>query len=270
MSPKRFPGPPMPENSNLLLQDLHTQQQNTHNDKMTSNNGDYLGGWSFLQALSNTTRSSENENENEKVYVHPLVKKPSSILSEKSLQMCTESLGSETGSTVSESGDELTSSSSLMEIEKSRRIPTFSMIKDRSTITSSFPPPITTIRGGSSGRVKVKSQREDGRLLIKAVGVGTAQSCFKAERKGGRLTLRFLDNSKEGDQNDLYDGFNQNLVQGDESYDVNENDEDDTSGDVGDEVEVSNLSRPSSCKEECASRSCKGMLNWETFCVATS
>nr|AFK46160.1 unknown [Lotus japonicus] len=54
-------------------------------------------GWSFLQALTKPTSSNCNKEEDDKVYVHPTVKRSSSLLSEKSLEMCTESLGSETG-----------------------------------------------------------------------------------------------------------------------------------------------------------------------------
>ncbi|KAK2359275.1 protein FAF, chloroplastic [Trifolium repens] len=62
---------------------------------------DTKSGWGFLQNLTKT------ENGNDKVYVHPTVKRSASMLSEKSLEMCTESLGSETGSNAGESSDDV-------------------------------------------------------------------------------------------------------------------------------------------------------------------
>lgn len=80
------------------------------------------GGWSFLQALSG-------------VYAHPPAMP---ALSEKSLEMCTESLGSETGSDGSEiGGDEKMSLFSSDEIEMSpsfvseRNLSRFSRLRAR-------------------------------------------------------------------------------------------------------------------------------------------
>uniref|UniRef100_A0A803NAX0 FAF domain-containing protein n=1 Tax=Chenopodium quinoa TaxID=63459 RepID=A0A803NAX0_CHEQI len=253
----------------------------------TSRNGD-LGGWSFLQTLTNPTHISETvkegDKDKEKEYIHPLVKKSASVLSEKSLEMCTESLGSETGSIISDSGDELISSSFVSEFEKSPRMSCVTMIKERSTSSSSFPPPISTFRSGCSGGFQVESQRQDGRLVIKAVSVGTSQGCFKAERTNGRLTLRFLDNSCGAE-----DECNRESSQGDEFYDGNDNNEgnanddeyivndgqlynemEESSGNVVDEVESSNFSRRSRCNEEGAARMCKELQNWEPFLVASS
>uniref|UniRef100_A0A803MX96 FAF domain-containing protein n=2 Tax=Chenopodium quinoa TaxID=63459 RepID=A0A803MX96_CHEQI len=198
--------------------------------------------------------------------------------------MCTESLGSETGSIISDSGDELISSSFVSEFEKSPRMSCVTMIKERSTSSNSFPPPISTFRSGCSGGFQVESQRQDGRLVIKAVSVGTSQSCFKAERTNGRLTLRFLENSCE-----VEDECNREYSQGDEFYDGNDNNEGDanddeyvvndgqlynemegSSGNVVDEVESSNFSRRSRCNEERAARRCKELQNWEPFWVASS
>lgn len=261
----------MSDNSELQ-QNLHAQQQQQIAHKtdfcseLISQKRTDFGGWSFLQALTNTTQTPEKEKEKEQVYVHPLVKKSASMLSEKSLEMCTESLGSETGSIISDGGDELMSSSFVSDIEKSRRIPCFSMIRERSTSISSFPPPITTIRGGSSGAFQVESQRQDGRLVMKAVSVSTNQSCFMAERKDGRLKLRFLDNSDE-----LDDEGNHEFVQEDESYDDQLiNGVEECRENVGDEAEVNNISRRNRCNEEGAGRRCKELQNWEPFLVATS
>lgn len=100
----------------------HTEENNKNNkdknnDKVVDDcniksqkNGE-LGGWSFIQALSNTSLSFKEVLDTDKVYVHPLVKRSSSMLSAKSLEMCTESLGSESGTGISQSSHEVSSPS---------------------------------------------------------------------------------------------------------------------------------------------------------------
>ncbi|KAK9288588.1 hypothetical protein L1049_017047 [Liquidambar formosana] len=185
-----------------------------------------LGGWSFIQALSNTSKSPQEAMEKEEnSYVHPLVKRSSSSLSDKSLELCTENLGSETGTdTVDNSifsysvSDSEGGFSPTREQPKSRQLwgdnsifsysssdseggfsPTREQPKSRQlwgakkADSRKFPPPLTTIRGSNS--LYVRPHREDGRLVIKAVKVPSTQSCFQAERSNGRLRLCFTENS---------------------------------------------------------------------------
>ncbi|KAJ9543215.1 hypothetical protein OSB04_022922 [Centaurea solstitialis] len=156
-----------------------------------------VSGWSFLEALENPSMASKNLEEAHVVYVHPMVKRSSSALSSKSLEMCTEGLGSESGSDVSESGDEFCSIS-MEERERFRAVRMSRCCRsfDRKTRGGSggsggFPPPLTSI-SGSDGTVKVRHHREGGRLVIKAVSVSNGGTNFKTERTNGRLKLSLL------------------------------------------------------------------------------
>ncbi|KAM5563751.1 protein FANTASTIC FOUR 1 [Rosa sericea] len=168
--------------------------------------------WSFLQSFTTTIQTPKTETETEKVYVHPLVKRSASVLSPKSLAMCTESLGSETGSDAS-SGDMsfLLQKNDIpllsLEAEKTQ---TFSATKQINVETpklsdsvqalkrlnrsvnggNNFPPPLTSI-GGSNG-VQFLPHREGGRLVLKAVPVTSPANYFKVERGDGRLRLQLL------------------------------------------------------------------------------
>ncbi|XP_022769526.1 protein FANTASTIC FOUR 4-like [Durio zibethinus] len=99
---------PMPHNQEKNTT-ISNNKNNGNDCKLIGNQNIDMGGWSFLQALANSKDSTEHD----KVYLDPLVKSSASTLSEKSLQMCTESLGSETGSEVSESSDDI----SLLSLE---------------------------------------------------------------------------------------------------------------------------------------------------------
>lgn len=155
----------------------------------TNNNG-----FSFLNILENSSKNSKNLDQNVDVYVHPMVKRSASALSSKSLEMCTESLGSETGSDVSENGDEFyqISLGERERIRESQRSKYRSF--DRKIPRNDFPPPLTSI-SGSDGTVKVKQHRENGRLVIKAVSFSNCSTNFQAERTNGRLKLTLLRDS---------------------------------------------------------------------------
>lgn len=128
--------------------------------------------------------------------------------------MCTESLGSETGSDVSSDdisfliqNDDIPSLS--LETAKT---PTFTATKQSSEENpklsdtrapkrlnhngnggTSFPPPLTSISG--SNGVQFLPHREGGRLVLKAVAVTSPACYFEAERGDGRLRLRLLTDS---------------------------------------------------------------------------
>lgn len=112
-----------------------------------------------------------------------------SSLSDKSLELCTENLGNETGC-VETSEDSLFSSIpspvSSDQYENSPRRST----ANKEARPRSFPPPLTTIRGGKS--IQFRSSRQDGRLLIEAVRAPPAHRTLQAERNQGRLRLCFL------------------------------------------------------------------------------
>ncbi|XWS76412.1 hypothetical protein CRYUN_Cryun01aG0173900 [Craigia yunnanensis] len=258
---------------------ISNNKNNSNDCTLIGNQNIDMGGWSFLQSLANAKDSTEHD----KVYVHPLVVKSSASLSEKSLEMCTESLGSETGNEVSESSDEF----SLLSLEtvvynpsKSRE----SLVTRKMSRGSSFPPPLTSISG--SNGVQVKSHREGGRLVLQAVTNPPCHGYFHAERSDGRLRLSLLkdatpifdnEDGEDEDQEEVVEEdehgevvhYEENGVEGeveeDESYREAE-DMEGTSGNVGDEIGTGKLPRPSSCKE--SGRGHKGLLNWE-FLVAT-
>ncbi|XP_009367693.2 protein FANTASTIC FOUR 1-like [Pyrus x bretschneideri] len=179
-----------------------------------------VAGWSFLQSLVNPIQPSKSESEAEKVYVHPLAKRSASALSPGSLEMCTESLGNETGS---ENGGEklslllhkiespLLSLGSSGEVNPNPKCSTTTIstsesskilsdtnvqatpkrLKRSSITTTNFPPPLTSISG--SNGVQVTPHREGGRLVLKAVTVVSPPTAyFQAERGDGRLRLTLL------------------------------------------------------------------------------
>ncbi|KAK1428279.1 hypothetical protein QVD17_17110 [Tagetes erecta] len=142
-------------------------------------------GLSFLQVLDNP---SKNLDQNDEVYIHPMVKRSKSALSTKSLEMCTESLGSETGSEISDEFCVI----SMAERERLRSIQKSKCRSfDRKVRRNEFPPPLTSI-SGSHGSVNVRHHREGGRLVIKAVSVSNCGTNFQAERTNGRLKLSLL------------------------------------------------------------------------------
>ncbi|CAB4262941.1 unnamed protein product [Prunus armeniaca] len=152
------------------------------NNKATSKTSD-LGGWSFLQAVSNISQQDPHKGD----------KEISTKLTEKSLELCTEDLGSETGTIITE--DNIFSSDSEAEARGKNVMPREQQKKrqfsggKKGNVVHSFPPPLTTISGSDS--IQVRPHREDGRLIMKAVMAPTTQSCFQAERSNGRLRLCF-------------------------------------------------------------------------------
>ncbi|XP_058001058.1 protein FANTASTIC FOUR 3-like isoform X2 [Hevea brasiliensis] len=154
-----------------------------------------MGGWSFLQALSNTSQGPEESMEKENTYVHPLIKRYPSTLSEKSLELCTENLGNENGTDTVEK-----SIFSLCSVEpEAGNSPTREQQKPRQLLgagkanSRSFPPPLTTMIGSEC--LRVRPHREDGRLIIKAVKVLSTHAHFQTERSHGRLRLYIVKDS---------------------------------------------------------------------------
>ncbi|XP_019169299.1 PREDICTED: protein FANTASTIC FOUR 3-like [Ipomoea nil] len=154
-----------------------------------------LGGWGFLQSLPNTSM----EKGKQPTYVHPLSKQFSSYscskLSETSLKLCTENLGSETGTDIAEtaifSSDSLPESSALPPLPRQVAAP-----RNRNKVKGkpkNFPPPLTTLSAPNS--LQVRSRREGGRLIIVAVEAPPKHAYFQAERSHGRLRLSFCSDS---------------------------------------------------------------------------
>jgi hypothetical protein len=231
-------------------------------------------GWNFLQALNNNCNTTKaQDTENDKVYVHPLVNRSSSRLSEESLKMCTESLGSETGSAVTESNNDEFAFLSAVSYEngpnkqasKLHRFP----VSKKMNHCRSFPPPLTSISG--SNGVQVKPHREGGRLVLKAVTVPSCHALFHAERGDGRLRLRLVQDGGIGEEEDE-EAVEEEEV-GDDSDVAGEEEEEEEevegySGNFGDEMGMgAKLPWLSRCME--GARGNEALRNWESFCLAT-
>ncbi|XP_018484715.1 protein FANTASTIC FOUR 2 [Raphanus sativus] len=163
--------------------------------KSFSQKGD-MGGLSFLQSMSDITAIVRNRED--KAYVHPTEKRSVSMLNEKSLEMCTESLGAETGS---ESGDELSllaleanaisrahSLSPKPKHQEEEKDTDFHAKKSTMSRSKSFPPPIKFVKESRYNRM-VRSLGEDGRVVVHAIRSSSPPRCFVAEREEGRLRL---------------------------------------------------------------------------------
>ncbi|KAI4385799.1 hypothetical protein MLD38_003792 [Melastoma candidum] len=148
-------------------------------------------------------------------YVHPMVKRSKSCLSTRSLEICTESLGSETGSDgfslypASEVGD-MEAEDGPEEHQQDRLSPQaadfdvdeFYMPKYNHARTAekmrplSFPPPIQSLAtGNGGGSLSMHSRRDSGRLVLEAVSIPLEKN-FEARREEGRLVLAFMNNNE--------------------------------------------------------------------------
>ncbi|KAL2320944.1 hypothetical protein Fmac_029913 [Flemingia macrophylla] len=194
-------------------------------------------GWSFLQTLSHTCKTEDQP------YVHPAVKRSSSFLSEKSLEMCTESLGSETGSNGNESSDEVSLFSSKNTNASSTRHATTNCNNNLKRVNRAcnLPPPLTTMN--DLGGVQVRPRREGGRLILEAVASPSPHTYFHAERGDGRLRLCLVESYSASDSQKGVDDEKE------ECEEEEEEEEDLDSGAEDDEMGVKKLAIPSTCKE---------------------
>lgn len=255
------------------------------------------GGWSFIQALSNPSNNGTAEEVNQKVYVHPLAKRSASALSTKSLEMCTESLGCETGSDITKNDELLSLSFDKQKMHGFSSIPWEEKTVNQSAYPKTsteklngsrkFPPPLTSfsgVDGGGGGVQVIRPHREGGRLVIKAVAISSSHTNFQADRTNGRLKLSLVKEcladpdtnetnneqngdirynvKEEGDQ-EVVDHVNCNGLSGEE-----EEIDEVKGGNVGRDNEIGELDRPSRCKEN--GRGSKGMSSWGPFWVAIS
>ncbi|XP_073146918.1 uncharacterized protein [Henckelia pumila] len=144
-------------------------------------------------------------------YVHPLVKRSSIGMSEQSLEMCTECIGSETGSDgfcseiVSDVGQE--------EVKELNSVGDFHLPSSRKSMATPLPPPLSSISGGGAS-FYIRSHRKNGRLILEAVSV-PSRNCFQAQRRDGRLLLSFVEDN-ESWIDEVFDDTNEALDQGTE------------------------------------------------------
>lgn len=170
-----------------------------------------------------------------------LLRQPSSLMTQNSLELCTEGLGSETGSDGFSSADELDhffsplssktngfrdnralegASAAKLEMQGRRRD---EMLRAHPHCCNGrpspppFPPPL------SSGGIQMKSVRSDGRLLVTAVPV-PSHNHLHAERHGGRLLLSFADTYFQLNTSNILQE-QRNLLLEEEEEDVEEEEE---------------------------------------------
>ncbi|MQL70008.1 hypothetical protein Taro_002311, partial [Colocasia esculenta] len=162
-------------------------------------------------------------------YVHPLVRRSASSLSQKSLEICTESLGSETGSDGVLSSDELgeylpwpasdeeevaeekeETEQEHHEAEDAERVlppppplPPPHRRKELAAVNyhcsiskrsppRAFPPPLPSLSRRDGPCLSMRPHRRDGRLVVEAVSV-PSQNYLHARRQDGRLLLSLVE-----------------------------------------------------------------------------
>ncbi|KAJ4908018.1 hypothetical protein Rs2_11676 [Raphanus sativus] len=199
--------------------DIWAQIQEDKNKKKDETEPSQTDVWSSI--LSDKKKKTDTETV-PPPYVHPLVKRSSS-LSEKSLEICTESLGSETGcegfSTYEASSETGEAEENLaldvtvtkeeeetevgVEVEQGSRT-----VTDQTTCMElprdSFPPPIRSLSSQTGSALHMKTRRDNGRLVLEAVSVPSHNN-FSAKRQDGRLLLTFAETDMVGDKEDETD-----------------------------------------------------------------
>ena len=173
--------------------------------------------WNAIQADVNRAAAGADK-ASSKPYVHPLVCRSSSLMSQKSLEVCTESLGNETGS-----GD-FTSSLDLACLFDSALPVAAAPVeesfwqhdaaardceeeqwegKDLAAVNyhcsagtrssrRAFPPPLPSMSRRDGPCLQMRPRREDGRLVVEAVAV-RPRGYLHARRQGGRLRLSLVE-----------------------------------------------------------------------------
>ncbi|KAF5941743.1 hypothetical protein HYC85_019385 [Camellia sinensis] len=303
------------ETRTTLRLKLASPTKPSHNEETNHNNSSNLdlGGWSFLQSLSNTSQNpSQNPKqalERESFYVHPMEKRSLSTLSDKSLELCTENLGSETGTDMIETSIfSFHKMDTMLSVHKSDSEEGGDKPKPRllqgmensgkANNCRDFPPPLTTMTG--CGSIQVRPHREGGRLIIQAIEAPTNHSYLQAERSHGRLRLSFWrdccdttfdsemgceENEEECDMEEVENeeekqDFEEKEEEGfEKEEEEEEEEEEDDYDDEREDMEGNSLEVEVEMGMEKFQRPsrCKegghgnnGLCNWETFWVATS
>lgn len=171
-------------------------------------------------------------------YVHPLMPatypfRTTRVLNQRSLDMCTESLGSETGSdgysdiddcfedaavaaavivprhhdTLDTNGEVLEETDRYYDSKPSREKKELPQVNYHCSIgqtskVRSFPPPLPSISRRDGVCINMKPHRRDGNLIIEAVPV-PSQNYLHCHRHNGRLLLSFVNTTFE----DIYPKF---------------------------------------------------------------
>ncbi|XP_073272303.1 protein FANTASTIC FOUR 3-like [Primulina huaijiensis] len=169
--------------------------------------------WGFRRIFCDDPTNSKGSLDDYSFYPDPLSEKSSiARLSAKSLEMCTENLGSETGTdTIPDVGSIFSSSISSFDQENSLSFKGSDQEKLKNKVKQppryeeasscrKFPPPLTTMSG--TGSIQVRRHCEGGRLIIEAVERPLRNSYLQVERSGGRLRLCYLTDSESDSDHD--------------------------------------------------------------------
>ncbi|XP_059311385.1 protein FAF-like, chloroplastic [Lycium ferocissimum] len=162
--------------------------------------------WSSI--LSSKNEDSTNKLISTSPYVHPLDKKSKSSLSERSLEICTESLGSESSSDCFSSSPKSDTEDSnndkdyhCQEQQKQQNsFEDFGVVKynySKRLISSpkSFPPSLPSVH--------MQSRRQNGRLILEAASVPSNN--LHAQRVHGHLLLTFINQNDSKLEMENYD-----------------------------------------------------------------
>ncbi|CAL0303980.1 unnamed protein product [Lupinus luteus] len=175
--------------------------------------------WNSLMSLKDNNEISKSLPASP--YIHPLVKRTKSCLSEKGLEICTENLGSETGSDglfssypseTEEEKEEHQQQQQQQVEEKEEKLAieeakynfggSAAATKKYSLSSRSFPPPLSSL----SSSLHMRTHRGNGRLVLEAVSAPSNKN-FCVQRKDGRLVLTFAtaddEVSEENDDDDV-------------------------------------------------------------------
>ncbi|CAF2120705.1 unnamed protein product [Brassica napus] len=202
--------------------DIWTQIQEDKNKKEHETEPSQTDVWSSI--LSDKKKKTDTETV-PPPYVHPLVKRASS-LSEKSLEICTESLGSETGCegfssyASSETGEAEENLVLEVTVTKEEEETEFGVEVEQEQVTvpnqtscmemprGSFPPPIRSLSSQSGSALHMKTRRDNGRLVLEAVSMPSHNN-FSAKRQDGRLLLTFAEIEEKEDETDEVQWFDE-------------------------------------------------------------
>ncbi|KAG6516514.1 hypothetical protein ZIOFF_026979 [Zingiber officinale] len=149
------------------------------------------GVWSLSQSHKRKA-AADGEMRAEVPYVHPLVRRSSSSLSQQSLEVCTESLGSETGSdefspAIDGFGlEEAKGGNNVVGDEEAVLAPV--SYHGRKSPPRSFPPPLPSISQRHVPCLHMRPHRVGGRLVVEAVAVPST-NYLQAHRADGRLVI---------------------------------------------------------------------------------
>ncbi|XP_072992725.1 uncharacterized protein [Typha latifolia] len=165
--------------------------------------------WSSIQS-QNAAKAPPVPDVPPQPYVHPLLRRSLSLLSQKSLEICTESLGSETGS--DDFSDDMSyclpekvavetevvtigAVSCYREVRQDRKelvAVNYHCSASRRSPQRSFPPPLPSISRRDGPCFQMRPHRRDGRLVVEAISV-PSHNYLHARRQDGRLCLSFVD-----------------------------------------------------------------------------